>query len=347
MRAVPLGIAILVGLGCGIGGWLLGRASVEPVVHVTESGARAEPAPTPRPMLEPGRGGGSRSGSSPSTASRPTEPAGSPPGPARGPEDATRGPSPAETRSIPRGLIGPEGFLPLVPGGVPAVEAPPEPAAVAEARQTMLSNPEEATAKIEALLESRDARERAGAYRLLGEARHPNHQALVQRAQREAKNDDEIKALLGALARFKGPSWNAVQITGAPDTPVAGDLVTAWASKGPDMGEVWIDLEYAEAVTPEAVRVHETYNPGAVARVQAQRPDGSWALLWEGTATPGSAPWWFEPRLESVRFSTTKIRLIVDTSRVEGWNEIDAVELLGDGRRQWALKAQAGSNYTE
>jgi hypothetical protein len=211
----------------------------------------------------------------------------------------------------------------------------------------MLSSPEEAASKIEVLLESRDAQERAGAYGLLGEARHPSHQALVQRAQRDAKTDEESRALLAALARFKGPSWNAVQITGPPDTPLAGDLVTAWASKQPDMGEVWIELEYAQAVTPDAVRVHETYNPGAIARVLAQRPDGSWALLWEGTATASPAPTWFEPRLETVRFSTTRIRLIVDTSRVEGWNEIDAVELIGDGRRQWAIGAQAASNYSD
>ena len=83
--------------------------------------------------------------------------------------------------------------------------------------------------------------------------------------------------MLHALAQFKGRDWSAAQMTGPPDTPIAGDLVTAWASKEPEMGEIWIELDYAEAVVPESVRVHETYNPGAIARVLAQRADGTWA----------------------------------------------------------------------
>lgn len=345
MRTVPTAVAVLLGLGLGLVGWFLGRASVDPAVQVVEVVGRADPAPIPRPMLESGRGGSPRpEGPAPEARE------------ARAPDGRTSPPDPRESTShddrvgfhrwaqdLRAGDLAIANGVEQLRSGAEA----PEPPAVADARKTLQSDPEGATAKLEALLERGDAKERAGAYRLLGEARHASHRALVERAQREAKSDEEIKALLGALARFKGPSWNAVQITGPPDTPIAGDLVTAWASKNPEMGEVWIDLEYAEAVTPEAVRVHETYNPGAVARVLALRPDGTWVLLWEGTATPGSAPHWFEPRLEGVRFATTKVRLIVDTSRVEGWNEIDAVELVGDGRRQWALRAQAASNYTE
>jgi hypothetical protein len=342
MRAVPLPLVVLVAAAFGYAGWRWGRASVEQVVHVVEASLRAEPAPIPRPLLEGGRGSGGGSGESRKTLPAQT---------ASGPGQPT-GDLPAQGALLPAHRLedGVE-FRRLQVGSLPddqlLGDLPTEPAAATEAARLMLSSPEEAASKIESLLESRDAKERAAAYRLLAEARHPSHQALVQRAQREAKTDDEIRTLLAALARFKGPNWNAVQITGAPDTPLAGDLATAWASKQPDMGEVWIELEYAQAVTPDAVRVHETFNPGAITRVLAQRPDGSWALLWEGTATANPAPTWFEPRLETVRFSTTRIRLIVDTGRVEGWNEIDAVEVIGDGRRQWAIAAQAASNYSD
>ena len=38
--------------------------------------------------------------------------------------------------------------------------------------------------------------------------------------------------------------------------------------------------------------------------------------------------------------------LHLDTTRVSGWNEIDAVELIGrDGSRQWATSAKASSSY--
>jgi len=38
----------------------------------------------------------------------------------------------------------------------------------------------------------------------------------------------------------------------------------------------------------------------------------------------------------------------LDRRRVPGWNEIDAVELVGrDGSRQWATSAIASSSYAE
>ena len=39
-------------------------------------------------------------------------------------------------------------------------------------------------------------------------------------------------------------------------------------------------------------------------------------------------------------------RVDFDRARVPGWNEIDAVELVGrDGSRQWATSAKASSSY--
>ena len=60
--------------------------------------------------------------------------------------------------------------------------------------------------------------------------------------------------------------------------------------------------------------------------------DRIWIVAWEGRDPTASSPGWFEVPLEaSVRGRW--VRLIVDTDRVPGWNEIDAVELLGEGRR--------------
>jgi hypothetical protein len=41
-----------------------------------------------------------------------------------------------------------------------------------------------------------------------------------------------------------------------------------------------------------------------------------------------------------------QIKVYLDTARVPGWNEIDAVELIGaDGTRQWASGSSASSYY--
>src|SRR5262245_13784780 len=77
-------------------------------------------------------------------------------------------------------------------------------------------------------------------------------------------------------------AWGPEQATGKPDTPGAGDIVTAWASATPDGQDEWLLMEYAEPVVPTAVLVHETYNPGALVRVTAFRLDGEEVEVWKG-----------------------------------------------------------------
>jgi len=46
--------------------------------------------------------------------------------------------------------------------------------------------------------------------------------------------------------------------------------------------------------------------------------------------------------------SSHSVKVYLDTRRVPGWNEIDAVELVGrDGTRQWATAATAISTFVE
>ncbi|HVG93633.1 MAG TPA: hypothetical protein VND21_04240, partial [Planctomycetota bacterium] len=153
--------------------------------------------------------------------------------------------------------------------------------------------------------------------------------------------------LMQRAAALKDRAWSAAQAAGAPDTPIAGDNATAWAPKQQDMGEVTIDLEYELDVRVDEVRIRETFNPGAVVKVLAFEPGRGWDLLWEGWATTGGAPRWFVPPVRRTAYATRTIRLVLDTDHVGGWNEIDAVELVGDGRRQWAKGATASSSYAD
>src|SRR5262249_42186186 len=76
--------------------------------------------------------------------------------------------------------------------------------------------------------------------------------------------------------------WGPEQATGEPDTPEAGDIVTAWASLTPDAQDEWLMLEYAEPVIPRAVMIYETFNPGAVNKVTAFKLDGTEVEVWQG-----------------------------------------------------------------
>lgn len=151
----------------------------------------------------------------------------------------------------------------------------------------------------------------------------------------------------GGRRRQGKRAWGPEQATGPPDTPKAADLQTAWASLRQDDGIEWLQLDYGRAVTIAEVRIRETYNPGAVTKVTAL-PDGKTeVLLWEGEDPSTEAPVDFAVPAQQEAVAKT-VKVYLNTSRRSGWNEIDAVELLGkDGSRQWAVRATASSTYAE
>jgi|GEM_PF-1771795 len=149
-----------------------------------------------------------------------------------------------------------------------------------------------------------------------------------------------------AVTKFPGgPSWSPGRAAGAPDTPDHGDHATAWASQTPDGGREWLQLKYPKSVEVREINIHETYNPGALSKVSAIMPDGSERVIWEGTEDPDNG---MVERAVKVPpgIRSDQIRIELDTSRVPGWNEIDAVEMVGaDGSRQWAAESTASSHY--
>jgi hypothetical protein len=143
---------------------------------------------------------------------------------------------------------------------------------------------------------------------------------------------------------YQTRAWGPEQVTGAPDT-TAGDHPTAWAAQTPDAGAEWLKLTYAQAVDVAQVRVHETFTPGAVTRITAAS-DGREVVLWSGDPVAAPAPRWLE-LAPTAAARTATITLHLDTSFQKGWNEIDAVELVGaDGSRQWAAKAESSSFFS-
>jgi len=143
--------------------------------------------------------------------------------------------------------------------------------------------------------------------------------------------------------------WGHEQAAGAPDTQQPGDIPSAWASKAPDGGEEWLQLDYDRFVDLQQINVVESHNPGAISKVVAMLSNGREATIWEGTMDPSASDELVSsafPVSESVRARSVKVYL--DTTRVPGWNEIDAVEIVGrDGSKQWASSSRASSSYAD
>ena len=141
--------------------------------------------------------------------------------------------------------------------------------------------------------------------------------------------------------------WGPEQATGAPNTPTAGDIPTAWASLHPDGGTEWLQVEFDKPVEVAEVLIRETFNPGAISKVVAIETDNKETIIWEGQAPSSAAPTEMVVKASSP-VSSNKIKIYLDSNRVPGWNEIDAVQLVGkDGSRQWASIATASSSFAE
>src|SRR5436190_2978991 len=170
--------------------------------------------------------------------------------------------------------------------------------------------------------------------------------ALPRRRLTEAPEISLVEPQGGLTNAFKR-SWGPEQASGPPDTFEAGDLRTAWAPLEQDGGEEWLKLDYERAVDVAEVRVRETHNPGAISKVTAFLANGTELTLWEGTEPVAQPPVEMSFAVPS-SVNAKSIKVYLDTKRVPGWNEIDAVAIIGrDGSTQWARHVTASSTYAQ
>ena len=145
--------------------------------------------------------------------------------------------------------------------------------------------------------------------------------------------------------RAQQPAWGTGQVIGEPDTMSAGDQRTAWAPATADGGAEWLQVGYEKAVEIAQVRVRETCGAGCIAKVAAVLDSGAEVVIWQGRESAGDGIV-DAPFNAPAGLTARGVKVYLDTARVPGWNEIDAVELIGrDGSRQWAKSASASSSY--
>jgi hypothetical protein len=132
-----------------------------------------------------------------------------------------------------------------------------------------------------------------------------------------------------ASSEYGNPDWAAVQAAGAPDTPGCGDHTTAWASFDWITVE-WLEVGFATPVIPTRINIHQTYNPGSIVRVEVKDTAGVYHTVY--TATPvvmDICPYPLSVVIPEFSHPVEAVRITLDQSRLQSWNEIDAVELVG------------------
>lgn len=125
-------------------------------------------------------------------------------------------------------------------------------------------------------------------------------------------------------------SWAATNAVGAPDTPECGDYTTAWASSSSG-GVDWIEVYYDTPVYATQINIYESYNPDQVISVEVFDLNGGVTEVYtQAPESFGVCPMVLSIDLEQTDFLVYGVRITVDQSVLSlGWNEIDAVELVG------------------
>ncbi len=145
----------------------------------------------------------------------------------------------------------------------------------------------------------------------------PNGQWAIQATASSTYNDAQGDA-----------GWSANQATGAPNVENYGDDQRAWAPKTPDGGIEWLDLKYAKPVHATEVRVRESCASGAVVKVELFDEQAGAHLVWSGD-DPTRELNYLMVKFPKTSFRTARVKVTLATNVVPGWNEIDAVQVVG------------------
>jgi hypothetical protein len=145
----------------------------------------------------------------------------------------------------------------------------------------------------------------------------PNGQWAIQATASSTYNDAQGTA-----------QWSANQATGAPNVDKYGDDGNAWTSKTQDGGIEWLDLKYPKPVHATEVRVRESCGSGAVIKVEVYDEQGAAHAVWQGN-DPTTELNYLMVKFPKTAFKTDRVKVTLATNVVPGWNEIDAVQLVG------------------
>lgn len=135
-----------------------------------------------------------------------------------------------------------------------------------------------------------------------------------------------------ASSEFASPEWGAEQVAGEPDAPGCGDYQFAWASAASD-SIATLDVSFSVSVYPLEIVIYESFNPDQVVKVEVFDPEtgGYYAVIQKNPVqVDRPCPYQLSIPVEGIGFKSDRIRITVDQSQLGlGWNEIDAVRLIG------------------
>lgn len=138
--------------------------------------------------------------------------------------------------------------------------------------------------------------------------------------------------ILGYSSEYRpgpyGKEYRAIQILGRPNKlPDFGNSPCAWSpAQANTVNEEWIKVGFEKSIPLRQVAIAENFNSGAITRVYAYNEKGDELLLIENSITPtkelGKMTYIFPA---DTTFLANAIKVVLQPSRVVGFNQIDAI----------------------
>ncbi|KAK3102862.1 hypothetical protein FSP39_014503 [Pinctada imbricata] len=94
--------------------------------------------------------------------------------------------------------------------------------------------------------------------------------------------------------------------------------------------EYLFQVGYAERLQIETIAIYETYNAGAVKKIESLNPSGQWEIIWSTQQVRLiTSSRIFSPNIQRKKYPTDSIRITVDCSLSASYVEIDAIKITG------------------
>jgi hypothetical protein len=130
----------------------------------------------------------------------------------------------------------------------------------------------------------------------------------------------------GFSSQYTTSSWAAHQLLGPPDVfPASGDNAKAWASLGADDRDEWVEVGFDRPASVSGVEIYETFNPGAIDRVELLTASGATILAQLDTGAANAASARRTASVGCTKEPIVGVRVHLASMRVAGWNELDAI----------------------
>jgi hypothetical protein len=126
--------------------------------------------------------------------------------------------------------------------------------------------------------------------------------------------------------QYSPDAWSANQVLGAPDVyPAYGDHNKAWASHGSDDRAEYIEVGFGHPERVSGVEIYETFNPGAIDKIELITRKGRRIEVPIGAAPAPDVSSHSVFDVRCTQDPIVSVRVSLDSQRVSGWNELDAI----------------------